>query len=316
MNYTIKIIFSGLASLFFLVSCKEGSESFLTQDMVSLYPELIIEQETATRKAETHFDNGEEVGILLLTTGGSLYGSSAGYEKYTYNNRRWECANPTMLQKEEAKVYAFYPYSSTLDYLQYGKQIPIGTTSQIDYLIGKQKDGTIVNERNPKVKIIMQHALSQIRFSIKKGSYAGKGKVTAATFSCTEGSLIGTGFKVDITSGSIVNTGSSVDRSKHNIGTWGANNIILKPEAYGPTGTEYLLIPGNGKIKIDLTVDNINYSILCNLDGSMTSNHIPKTLVAGSIYTINLRINGSALEIVSDNMVLHDWINGGSISTQ
>ena len=316
MNYTIKIIFSGLAGLFFLVSCKEGSESFLTQDVVSLCPELIIEQETVTRKAETYFDNGEEVGILLLTTGGSLYGSSAGYEKYTYNNRRWECANPTMLQKEEAKVYAFYPYSSALDYLQYGKQIPIGTTSQTDYLIGKQKDGTIVNERNPKVKIIMQHALSQIRFSIKKGSYAGKGKVTAATFSCTEGNLIGTGFKVDITSGSIVNAGSSVDRNKHNIGTWGANNIILKPEAYGPTGTEYLLIPGNGKIKIDLTVDNINYSILCNIDGSMTSNHIPKTLVAGSIYTINLRINGSALEIVSDNMVLHDWINGGSISTQ
>lgn len=316
MNYTIKIIFSGLTGLFFLVSCKEGSESFLTQDVVSLCPELIIEQETVTRKAETYFDNGEEVGILLLTTGGSLYGSSAGYEKYTYNNRRWECANPTMLQKEEAKVYAFYPYSNALDYLQYGKQIPIGTTSQTDYLIGKQKEGTIVNERNPKVKIIMQHALSQIRFSIKKGSYAGKGKVTAATFSCTEGSLIGTGFKVDITSGSIVNAGSSVDRNKHNIGTWGANNIILKPEAYGPTGTEYLLIPGNGKIKIDLTVDNINYSILCNLDGSMTSNHIPKTLVAGSIYTINLRINGSALEIVSDNMVLHDWINGGSISTQ
>ena len=316
MNYTIKIIFSGLAGLFFLVSCKEGSESFLTQDVVSLCPELIIEQETVTRKAETFFDNGEEVGILLLTTGGSLYGSSVGYEKYTYNNRRWECANPTMLQKEEAKVFAFYPYSSALDYLQYGKQIPIGTTSQTDYLIGKQKDGTIVNERNPKVKIIMQHALSQIRFSIKKGSYAGKGKVTAATFSCAEGNLIGTGFKVDITSGSIVNAGSSVDRNKHNIGTWGANNIILKPEAYGPTGTEYLLIPGNGKIKIDLTVDNINYSILCNLDGSMTSNHIPKTLVAGSIYTINLRINGSALEIVSDNMILHDWINGGNISTQ
>lgn len=298
-----------------LSSCKDSEETNTAYN-ISIEPELSVSREVNTRKTETYFQEGEAVGFLLLNPDGSLYTNSPGYEKYTYMNRRWNCTQPTILNNNEARVYAFYPWSVSLDYALYGAQAIIETPTQTDYLTGKQVDGSLINAQHPKTRLNMMHILAKVRFSIARGAYMGVGKLTSAQFQCIGGSLLGTGYKVDLKTGSINTVGASTDASPHDIGTWGRDGIILSQESTGTAGTDYLMIPGNGKIKIELMIDNIAYTVLCNLDGSISSNGLPRTLRSGSIYTIHLRMAGSSLEITSDNMILHDWNNGGSISTQ
>lgn len=314
MNRFSKILPSILLCCVALSACKEGEETNIAFN-ASIEPELTIMKEIRTRKTETYFDNGEQVGFLLLDLGGNLYNNSTGYEKYTYQNRRWECSNPTILNDDEARVYAFYPWSTSLDYARNGVQATIETVTQTDYLVGKQVNGSFINSQNPKSRLNMSHVLAKIQFSITKGGYAGDGKLTSAQFQCSQGSLLGTGYKVNVTTGNVTASGAQLDSNPHNIGTWGRDGIILSSTPTGTAGTQFMLMPGNGKIKIDLTIDNIDYSVICNLDGSLSSNGVPRTLVSGSVYTVNLRMSGQSLDIVSDNMILHNWFDGGSIST-
>lgn len=315
MNKLLKVFSGTLTCALLLSACSNEGGGDSTPSKAFLLPELYISSEVSTRKADTHFQEGEQVGFLLLTTVGTLYNNSTGYEKYTYLGRRWECDNPTILTNDEVRVFAFYPWSAALNYQQYGHQASIETTSQTDYLTGKQVNGSFINSQYPVTRVNMIHALAKIRFTIARGAYTGVGKVTSAVFTNTEGALMGTGYKTDLRTGAIIKDEAVIDRSQHKIGTWGETGIILTSAPQGAESTARLLIPGNGKIKISLTIDNIAYSVICNLDGSTSTNGYPRTLIAGSVYTVNLRMSGSSLNITSDTVILNDWYNAGEIGT-
>ena len=315
MNKILRIFTGTLICTIFIASCSEEDMKVSAPDKANLQLDLCIEQNVSTRKTETYFEEGEEVAILLLTPGGSLYHTATGYEKYTYIDRRWESINPTILEMDEVRVYAAYPWSTALNYTQHRHQVPIESASQTDYMVGKQANGSFINAQNPKTRVNMTHAMAKIRFSITKGTYIGAGKVTSASFTNTEGSLLGTGYKTDLITGNVITTGAAVDRNAHNISTWGTDGIVLSSVAHGPDKTDYLMIPGNGKIKISLTIDGVAYSVIYSFDGSTSGNGHPRTLTAGSVYTINLRMSGSSLNIISDNIILNNWYNAGTIDT-
>lgn len=315
MNKLLKVFSGTFISALLLQGCSNESEGIPLPEKVSLLPEVSISREVSTRVTDTHFQEGEEVAFLLLTPSGTLYNTATGYDKYTYLNRRWESSKPTILTNDEVRVFTFFPWSASLNYAQHAYQVPIETTSQTDYLTGKQVDGSFINAQNPVTRVNMIHALAKIRFTIARGTYPGVGKVTSAEFTNTEGTLLGTGYKIDLRTGTLITDNASVDRNQHKIGTWGEDGIILSSVPHGPEGTSRLLIPGNGKIKISLTIDNVEYSVICNLDGSASSNGYPRTLLAGSVYTINLRMSGSSLNIGSDTVILNNWYNSGAIGT-
>lgn len=315
MNKLLKVFSGTFISALLLQGCSNESGGDPIPEKVFLRPEVNISREVSTRITDTHFQEGEEVAFLLLTPSGTLYNNATGYEKYTYLNRRWESSNPTILTNDEVRVFTFFPWSASLNYAQHAYQVPIETTSQTDYLTGKQVDGSIINAQNPVTRVNMMHALAKIRFTITRGVYLGMGKISSAEFTNIEGALLGSGYKTDLRTGTIITDNANVDRNPHKIGTWGDDGIILSSVPHGPEGTTKLLIPGNGKIKITLTIDNVAYSVICNLDGSTSSNGYPRTLQAGSVYTINLRMSGSSLNIGSDTVILNNWYNSGAIGT-
>lgn len=58
-------------------------------------------------------------------------------------------------------------------------KIPVETASQTDYMYAKPVTG--LNIVSPSAKLIMQHALTDVRINIKKGTYTGTGAVTKIT---------------------------------------------------------------------------------------------------------------------------------------
>lgn len=139
-------------------------------------PELKVnvQIEKLTRAEKEQFQSGDAIGLFIQDKNEDNYNQCdcSFNNKVTYTGSQWALSSTINAGSESGSVFAYYPYKQTLPSID---KIPVESASQIDYLYANK---TTVNTKNPNITLRMQHALSLVRFIIKKEGYDGKGVVS------------------------------------------------------------------------------------------------------------------------------------------
>lgn len=126
-----------------------------------------------TRASKLNFIPGDEIGIFVKNTEDGNYNDcDCSFNNKSTLSTEWLLKENIQLTKKVGTVYAYYPYSSEVSDI---KQVPISSSSQTDYLFSVPAS---VNSDSPVATLRMQHALSLVKFVIKKDGYSGEGHIT------------------------------------------------------------------------------------------------------------------------------------------
>lgn len=280
------------ASLFVVCSCSQN-ESMITPvvepvdqpALLDVTTSIEVTSRSQTGKPVNSFIAGDEIGLYVSNGAvNTPYNSVAANKnvKSTFTTV-WTQATPVYLSSAMATIYAYYPWNAAgTD----GTAIAIDHTSQTDFMYATAV--TNINNRQPKARITMNHALSLVQFDFKKENYTGAGSLTAITIANKAGgsSLISNG-TLNLTNGAITK-GSGKDavtkatNLPQTIGTW--------TEATYP---KMLVIPtaataAAGDIVISFTVD-----------GQVYNWNVPAATAweQGKKNTYTVTIKGTALEV-------------------
>ena len=107
------------------------------------------------------------IGLFVTATGGGAYdGKTSGYSnvKYAYSSAKWSAASPIYLSNTTGKLYGYFPYNVDATDLT---AIPVESSlNGTDYLYATTQD---VSFSNKSVNLQMNHALTRLHLTIKKG---------------------------------------------------------------------------------------------------------------------------------------------------
>ena len=210
------------------------------------------------------------------------------YDNNTYNNVEYHSndgaawgivTGSVMLSATEGTVYGYYPYSASVSDVT---AVPISATDSKDYMYATPKTG--VKNSNATVDLVMNHALSVVKFSISKAStngYTGAGAISSVKL---EGATLGASGTMDITSGTVTATADELT-----YGTALALNGTNTGELFAvPTGVE-------SGIKFSVVMDGQTYTA--------TTGNV--TLVQGQRYTYTLNMSSTGLTV--NTVTVTEW---------
>ena len=189
-----------------------------------------------------------KIGVFVTNTSGGDYdGHSYNNIPFTANgsdaSQTWN-GSSIALSMNEGKCYAYYPYNSSVTDMT---NIPVSTSGQDDYMYAT---AVTVNANNTTASLKMKHALSAVRFMIKKGTYAGTGQVTAVS---VKSSALGTSGTLNAVTGEVTSVsgkGSTISVSKSlklSTSTQDVDVIVV------PTGSA-------ADLTLSITLDGTTYS--------------------------------------------------------
>ena len=108
------------------------------------------------------------IGLFVTASNGGAYdGHDSGYTnvKYTFDGSKWSTQSPIYLSNNDGKLYGYFPYNADATDL---RAIPVESSlNDTDYLYAKSQT---VSHSNKSVSLQMQHALSRLHLTIKKGA--------------------------------------------------------------------------------------------------------------------------------------------------
>ena len=209
-----------ISTIFGTASCNDD-QVFNQADIAPLQVSVNA-QGTQSSRAIIHGEylpDGSSIGVSLTNEDGGLYDNTEFFNlQYTASGesdaQTWSSDEYASLSTTIGKVTAYYPYNP--DITDWTK-IPVETASQTDYMYAKPVTG--LNIVSSTANLLMQHALTDIRVCIQKGSYTGTGAVTKitakapafatnATMSAVDGTLAGvtgggTQFETELTDAAI-----------------------------------------------------------------------------------------------------------------
>lgn len=271
---------AALLAASFFASCEEGEPSRQISKSA-----LSIVADVETRSSKTDFVSGDELGLFLLDVEGNTYDNSGSCS----NNRAvlattvWGLEHEVLLSDKIGKVYAYYPYSNQVNDLH---QVSVTSSSQTDYLYAVP---ATVDATSPTATLRMKHALSLVKFIIKKDGYTGTGNVTEITL---QG--IGLSGRMDAATGDITVTSSGNEKYEGNFyldeSTPLAIGIISFPQSVSETVA---------LMKID--GEQYNYKLVPGIWG------------AGKETTYTLKINTDDKSLVMvGSATIDSWGSGGN----
>lgn len=263
----------------FFASCEEGESGKQTSKSV-----LSIVANVETRASKTDFVSGDELGIFLLDAEGNTYNNSGNCSnnKATFATS-WTLEKEVLLTDVIGKVYAYYPYSGQVINLN---QIPITSSSQTDYLYSIP---ATVDEASPAATLRMKHALSLVRFVIKKDGYTGVGNVTEISLK-----NIGLTGNLDMATGSI--TVSSTGNEKYE------GNFYLDESA--PLSIGIIAFPQSvSATTATVVIDGVNYGYKL----------VSSNWEVGKETTYTLKIDPASRSLITiGTATIDSWGSGGS----
>lgn len=217
------------------------------------------EGETRSTMTGSTLTSGFQVGVALTDDGGSTYrGTSYQNVLFTQSSGTLTTSQAVRLGSEEATVYAYGPYSSSVT------DITKVSVSRDDYVWGK---ATGVTKDNMPCKITFQHVNAIVRVYFKTG-YSGTGKVTKLSI---QGSCMGTSGTLNAKTGTLSASGSGSEMSASPGYSIGDGSTHYTDFTVVPTGS-------SGAITVYAIVDTKHYKVTTS---SMT-------VKAGYIYTLNI----------------------------
>ena len=139
------------------------------------------------------------IGLFVTATDGGAYdGKTTGYSnvKYTFDGSKWSTQSPIYLSSNEGNLYGYFPYNPDVTDLQ---AIPVQSSlNGTDYLYAKSQT---VNHSYKTVDLQMNHALSRLHLTIKKGAnFTAGASLSKITLKSTSIDATGT---MDLTTGAI-----------------------------------------------------------------------------------------------------------------
>lgn len=176
----LAVALTALAVTVFTASCNDED---LT-DAGRSYLQLSVTTDTPVLSRaivnDKYLPDKADIGVTLTATDGSAYdGMDFINLKYTASGwgdaQTWSSETPASLSTTTGKVVAYYPHNPDITTVAGLAAIPIETASQTDYMYAKPVTG--INFTSAQTGITMQHALTNIRINLKKGTYTGPGNV-------------------------------------------------------------------------------------------------------------------------------------------
>ena len=139
------------------------------------------------------------IGIFVTASDGSAYdGHNKGYTNVNFANSGsgWSTATPVYLSDTQGKLYGYFPHSGTANDL---KAIPVQSSlNGTDYLYAEPQT---VSHSNKSVSLQMNHALSRLHLTIKKGeNFTADAPLSKITLKSSAIDATGT---MDLTTGAI-----------------------------------------------------------------------------------------------------------------
>ena len=229
---------------------------------------------------DTYLPDGSQIGVTLTATDGSTYDNQDFYNlAYTASGtgaeQVWSSATPASLSTTSGKVIAYYPYngSEELDLTV----IPVETASQTDYMYAKPVTG--INFTSADINLNMQHAMTDIRINLKKGTYTGTGEVTKVT---AKAAAFATSATMDAETGVFANVSGSGAQFVQEF-----TDLTLTTTVYSQ---DFLMVP-------DTKSTSGEVSILTIIDGKKFAVTVPYTesFQQGYSYVYNLTLDNSGL---------------------
>lgn len=165
------------ASMITLTSCNDSNEEWMQNNADNV---LKIETSIVDTRAVvtgTEFKEGDKIGIYAQTSDGHEYTGNSSNVCAMYG-RQWGLLTDITLRKEEATIYAYYPYNASTVNTNDSINIDISPVKgdQPDYMYGSF---TGVNQEQTTAKIAFKHALARVTLAITKSpTDVGEGKIS------------------------------------------------------------------------------------------------------------------------------------------
>ena len=228
----------------------------------------------AGQVTETALPENSSIGITLVKTGSP----DGKYDNQTYNNVEYHSADGAawrivsgnvLLSATEGTVYGYYPYSVAATNI---KEVPISATDGKDYMYAEPVAG--IKNSNASVDLVMNHALSVVKFTIKKATtngYTGTGSISSVKL---EGATLASSGTMDITTGTVAATAGELTYGT-TMSLGGSGELFAVP-----TGSE-------SGIKFSVSMDGQTY----------TATTTPVTIEKGKQYAYTLNMSSTGLTV-------------------
>ena len=237
-----------------------------------------------------YLPDGASIGVTLTAEDGSAYDGQAFTNlQYTAagegSAQAWSSAAPASLSITAGKVIAYYPYYGGDDFDL--KAVPVETALQTDYMYAKPVTG--INMVSPAANLTMQHAMTDIRINVKKGTYTGTGEVTKIT---AKAPAFATTATMDVETGVFANVSGG--------GAQFVQELTGAAISSGNVVHDFLIVP-------DAKSTSGEVSIFVIIDGKKFAVTVPYTecFQQGFAYTYNLTLDNAALTL--DGVSVAKW---------
>ena len=150
----------------------EVTSNVTGQDEIVL--DMIYPNSAATRATETAFEKSDKVGVYVTATDAALQlgGNEVNNELFTYNGSAWTANRKVYWNKGKHNVYAYYPYSETVnDVEDYSFNVQEDQSTAKNYTLSDflWASATDVTASASPVKMQFAHKLSCVVVKLKKG---------------------------------------------------------------------------------------------------------------------------------------------------
>lgn len=306
-----KRLFYILTSMTLLVACNKDDENQSTTGndkrvSLEIAANIGMQAEGTTRAAETHWDEGDQIGVYVQKKDGTIFvddASTAGENLlYTFNDgtnyetngstyRLFAPSKKIYISSDPVDVYGYYPYnaSASLD----PTAIPVSVEDQssqerIDFMRAKKAN---VSNGNVSIELLFYHRLVKLVFNLKQGEGLLPDELADATY-------LG------------VTISNQPYEATYNVYTdaftftQGHSNNIIYPVRAASATTGYvrtfeaIVLPnGPNNLQVDRTVTITFYRK--SEDTIVNTFKIPTAtnFVSGNKYTFNVTVNATSIDV-------------------
>lgn len=177
MKSYLSVLLIGAAAL--LNSCN-NSESLEYGDINSNEIKFICQYDEESRATDTNFESKDQIGVYMTAKDAQLQlgGNELNNELFSYNGTAWASSRKVYWNDGEHNVYAYYPYSSTInDTEDYTFDLPTDQSTSAGYtsadFLWASTSG--VKASASPVTLKFAHKMSKAIIKIEKsGDYEGE----------------------------------------------------------------------------------------------------------------------------------------------